>query len=162
MNKTYSINLPKEFSEVIGQITINWSGLELVLQQLLIKLIRADKRYGGAVISHISPKAINDLILVILKEECGENGLKYKALILLIEATNRLLTERNHIVHGLWFYNLDDQHSERLVFKRNAMNTSPVIFTLEKLIDIRDEIERTEQELHLEINKLGLDYSKAP
>ena len=78
----------------------------------------------------------------------------------MIETTNRLLTERNHIVHGLWFYNLDDDQSERIVFKRNAMNSSPVIFKLEKLIEIRDEIERTEQEFHLQLGKLGLNKSK--
>ncbi len=156
MSENISLMLPDEYSQVIGNIAIYWSGLELSIEMLLVVLMDAGDKYGGAVTSNLNPRTRNDLANLILKDKYGENSEQYKTLSPLINKANDLLTKRNHIVHGLWTYDLEKKHGERHVFKRNSLESSPEKIKLSDLKGTLKSIIQTDKKLNKEITRYGL------
>ena len=92
--------LPK-LAELVGRITINWSGVDLQMSLLLGSLVGVENEASIAVFLSLKNHRSQREALCATADQCLEQDVKnYFDLIIAIH--KRLDKQRNDVVHGVW------------------------------------------------------------
>ena len=158
MAEKIKLGLSKEYYEIIGEITVLWSQIEMDIDYFLAGLIKTDQYFGGAVISHIPAGVRVGLIENICKEMFGKDSDECKIILPLLIKIKSAYANRNSVAHGLWWGDEESGHARRLIFKRGAYEATGGIVTLDDLCSIRDELNN----LNLALSVVGETLGIAP
>lgn len=98
----HKLDLSRATLAEIGRVTVCWSALEFTMQAIVWHLLRLERTEGLAVTTHLSMPRLTELALTLIDQTYGD-GDKWKRADALFRRVGRMGTERNNIVHSIWF-----------------------------------------------------------
>lgn len=122
--------VPDNHLKYIGDITVSFAMLEMVLQSLAQSLLGAGQRLGQIVTAELSFKALRALTVSLYLERNGEDE-NFEAFRELISRTAEAEQQRNQITHSLWGAGSDAASITR--FKTTAKESQGIRFHFENV-----------------------------
>jgi hypothetical protein len=93
--------VPEEHLRHIGDMTVSFSLLESVVQQLTGYLVSEQQRIGQIVTAELSFRSLRALAVSLYLERYGEDA-RYSTLSELMKRAATLEDRRNQIIHSVW------------------------------------------------------------
>jgi len=122
--------VPDNHLKHIGDITVSFAMLEMMLQTLAQSLLGAGQRLGQIVVAELSFKALRALTVSLYLERNGEDAY-FKAFRELIKRAADIEQERNQITHSLWAAGNDSASVTRV--KTTARESRGIHFHFENV-----------------------------
>ena len=98
---SFSIEELPKLAELVGRITVNWSGVDLQMSLLLGSLLGVENEAAVAVFLSLRNHRAQRDALTAAAEKCLDGELK-EGFDALVAIHRRLDKQRNDVVHGVW------------------------------------------------------------
>lgn len=143
--------------KAIGLVAVHWSFLELALSSLIWEMTPVKQMRAQAITTHLNERMRGDIARALAHEIFPGHALETRLIDLIGEIMDKLYSERNMVVHGLWGPCGDTAKiAIQPVKARGAVKVGPVReFTAEDIEQIAARIETA----HIALTRLGFEIS---